>query len=61
MKLIRRAAVLLGLAAAGILVWRKVESDRLRNDLWAEAESVSLPQPTPRVTTTTGSIPAPRA
>ena len=38
MKKLRTIAVLLGGIAAGLLVWRKVDSDRLRNDLWAEAE-----------------------
>ncbi|HIY24788.1 MAG TPA: DLW-39 family protein, partial [Candidatus Brachybacterium merdigallinarum] len=31
-------------AVAGVLVWRKVESDQIRNDLWAEAEKVSAEQ-----------------
>ena len=44
MKFVRLAAVLIGTAATGILVWRKVESDRLRDDLWAEAEKVSAEQ-----------------
>lgn len=38
MKTFRKIAVLVGGVIAGLLVWRKVESDRLRNDLWAEAE-----------------------
>ena len=37
-------AALLGTAVAGVLVWRKVESDQIRNDLWAEAEKVSAEQ-----------------
>ena len=44
MKFVRLAAVLIGTAATWILVWRKVESDRLRDDLWAEAEKVSAEQ-----------------
>ena len=38
------AAVLISSTVAGVLVWRKVESDRLRNDLWDEAESISAEQ-----------------
>jgi hypothetical protein len=41
---IKVAAVLLGTSVAGILAWRKVESDRTRNDLWSEAESLSAEQ-----------------
>ncbi|WP_198025451.1 DLW-39 family protein [Brachybacterium phenoliresistens] len=41
MKLVKLAAVLIGTTVAGLLVWRKVEADRLENDLWAEAERVS--------------------
>ncbi|MGO1505315.1 hypothetical protein H3H54_00200 [Brachybacterium sp. Z12] len=37
-KFITAAVVLLGTSLAGILTWRKVESDRIRNDLWTEAE-----------------------
>ena len=37
-------AALLGTAVAGVLVWRKVESDQIRNDLWDEAEKVSAAQ-----------------
>ncbi len=49
-KLIRVAAILFGAAATGILVWRKVESDNLRNDLWAEAEKVEAEKtPPPRI------------
>lgn len=44
MKLVKLAAVLIGTTAAGLLVWRKVEADRLENDLWAEAEKVSAAQ-----------------
>ena len=38
---IKFAAVVIGTSLAGILAWRKLETDRLRNDLWAEAERVS--------------------
>jgi len=38
------AAVLISSTVAGVLVWRKVESDRLRNDLWNEAEALSAEQ-----------------
>ncbi|MFC7455752.1 DLW-39 family protein [Brachybacterium sp. GCM10030267] len=41
---IKVAAVLIGTSAAGLLAWRKVESDRMRNDLWSEAERVSAEQ-----------------
>lgn len=41
---IKVAAVLVGTSVAGILAWRKVESDRLRNDLWTEAERVFAEQ-----------------
>ena len=37
-KFIATTAVVLTTAVAGILTWRKVESDRIRNDLWNEAE-----------------------
>ena len=37
-KFITAAVVLIGTSLAGILTWRKVESDRIRNDLWTEAE-----------------------
>ncbi len=43
-KFITTAAVVLTTAVAGILTWRKVESDRIRNDLWNEAERVSAEQ-----------------
>lgn len=43
-KFITAAVVLLGTSAVGILTWRKVESDRIRNDLWNEAERVSAEQ-----------------
>src|SRR5699024_7704938 len=43
-KLIQFAAVLIGTSLAGILVWRKVETDRLHNDRWAEAERISAEQ-----------------
>ncbi|GAA4520059.1 DLW-39 family protein [Brachybacterium paraconglomeratum] len=43
-KFITAAVVLLGTSVAGILTWRKVESDRIRNDLWSEAERVSAEQ-----------------
>ncbi|WP_157975596.1 DLW-39 family protein [Brachybacterium sp. YJGR34] len=43
-QLIKVTAVLIGTAAAGILAWRKIESDRIRNDLWTEAERVSAEQ-----------------
>ncbi|WP_165831787.1 DLW-39 family protein [Brachybacterium endophyticum] len=40
-KLLTYTAVLATSTVAGLLVWRKVESDKLENDLWAEAERVS--------------------
>lgn len=43
-KFVTAAVVLLGTSVAGILTWRKVESDRIRNDLWSEAERVSAEQ-----------------
>lgn len=43
-KLVSYAAVLIGSTVAGLLVWRKVESDRTRNDLWTEAERISEEQ-----------------
>lgn len=43
-KFIKVAVVLAGTSLAGILTWRKVESDRIRNDLWTEAERVSAAQ-----------------
>ena len=43
-KFIATTAVVLTTAVAGILTWRKVESDRIRNDLWSEAERVSAEQ-----------------
>ncbi|MGP9536737.1 DLW-39 family protein [Brachybacterium sp. AOP43-C2-M15] len=43
-KFITAAVVLIGTSVAGILTWRKVESDRIRNDLWTEAERVSAEQ-----------------
>ncbi|WP_299301912.1 DLW-39 family protein [uncultured Brachybacterium sp.] len=43
-KFVTAAVVLLGTSIAGILTWRKVESDRIRNDLWSEAERVSAEQ-----------------
>ena len=45
-KFITTVAVLIGTSVAGILTWRKVESDRIRNDLWNEAERVSVEQDT---------------
>lgn len=45
-KLVKVAAVLIGTSVAGILAWRKVESDRVRNDLWTEAERLSSEQDT---------------
>ncbi|MGY5766110.1 DLW-39 family protein [Brachybacterium sp. DNPG3] len=60
-KLIRVAAILIGAAATGILVWRKVEADNLRNDLWAEAEKVEVDK-TPRpASSKTQPVPAPRS
>ena len=41
MKVFRYITVLVGAAVTGLLVWRKVESDRLREDLWTQAESIS--------------------
>ena len=43
-KFITTVAVLIGTSVAGILTGRKIESDRLRNDLWSEAERVSAEQ-----------------
>ncbi|ATG50551.1 hypothetical protein CFK38_02715 [Brachybacterium vulturis] len=43
-KFITAAAVLTGTSIAGLLVWRKVESDHIRNDLWNEAERISAEQ-----------------
>ena len=43
-KFIAAAAVLTGTSIAGLLAWRKVESDRIRNDLWNEAERTSAEQ-----------------
>lgn len=43
-KFITTTAVVLTASVAGILAWRKVESDRIRNDLWTEAERVSAEQ-----------------
>ena len=43
-KFITAAFVLLGTAVAGVLTWRKVESDRIRDDLWNEAERISAEQ-----------------
>ncbi len=43
-KFVKVAAVLIGTSVAGILAWRKVESDRVRNDLWTEAERLSSEQ-----------------
>lgn len=40
MKTFRNILVVIGTAVTGVLVWRKVEADRLRNDLWAEAATV---------------------
>lgn len=36
-KLLTSLALIVGSAVAGLLVWRKVESDR-QEDLWTEAE-----------------------
>lgn len=62
-KLVAYTALLAGSAVAGVLVWRKVESDQHRNELWAEAEKLSSEQEAPRAETvyTTESVPAPRA
>ncbi|ATG56355.1 hypothetical protein CFK41_17375 [Brachybacterium ginsengisoli] len=43
-KFITAAVVVVTTSVAGILTWRKVESDRFRNDLWTEAERVSAEQ-----------------
>ncbi|MFC0674975.1 DLW-39 family protein [Brachybacterium hainanense] len=43
-KLVKTTAFLLGATAAGLLVWRKIEADRLENDLWSEAEAISAQQ-----------------
>src|SRR5699024_12475149 len=45
-KFITTAAVLLGTSIAGVLTWRKIESDRTRNDLWTEAEQAFAAQDT---------------
>ena len=62
-KLLAYTALLAGSAVAGVLVWRKVEADQHRDDLWAEAEKISSEQDSPRAETvyTTESVPAPRA
>jgi hypothetical protein len=39
-KLLKLGAVLAAVVG-GVLVWRKVEADRLENDLWAQAEALS--------------------
>lgn len=41
---IKVTALLVGTSVAGLLTWRKIESDRARNDLWTEAEKVSAQQ-----------------
>ncbi|UQN28725.1 DLW-39 family protein [Brachybacterium kimchii] len=46
-KLLTYSAVLVSSAVAGVLVWRKVEADKLENDLWAEAEKISEQQSKP--------------
>ncbi|MEE1650363.1 DLW-39 family protein [Brachybacterium sp. J144] len=43
-RFITAVAVLIGTTAAGLLAWRKIESDRIRNDLWSEAERISAEQ-----------------
>lgn len=40
-KLLTSLALLAGSAVAGLLVWRKVESDRV-DDLWTQADAVEL-------------------
>nr|WP_239552472.1 DLW-39 family protein [Brachybacterium muris] len=45
---------------AGVLVWRKVESDRLRNDLWDEAESISAEQDAAKASPQAQPVPAQR-
>lgn len=40
-KLLGYGALLASSAVAGLFIWRKVESDKLENDLWAEAEKVT--------------------
>ncbi len=40
-------AAVIGAAVTGLLVWRKVESDRIRDDLWAQAATAAAPQETP--------------
>lgn len=61
MKFVRLAAVLIGTAVTGILVWRKVESDRLREDLWAEAEKVFVDEDRTPAAPRTEPVPAPRS
>lgn len=43
-KFITAAVVLTGTSIAGILTWRKIESDRICNDLWTEAEQAFAAQ-----------------
>lgn len=43
-KFITAGAVLIGASIAGVLTWRKIESDRIRNDLWTEAEQAFAAQ-----------------
>ncbi|MDN6302003.1 MAG: DLW-39 family protein [Brachybacterium sp.] len=43
-KFITAAVVLTGTSIAGLLAWRKIESDRIRNDLWTEAEQAFAEQ-----------------
>ncbi|MBM7502377.1 DNA primase large subunit [Brachybacterium muris] len=54
------AAVLISSTIAGVLVWRKVESDRLRNDLWDEAESISAEQDAAKASPQAQPVPAQR-
>ncbi|MCT1653287.1 DLW-39 family protein [Brachybacterium muris] len=59
-KFVQIAAVLISSTVAGVLVWRKVESDRLRNDLWDEAESISAEQDAAKVSPQDQPVPAQR-
>ena len=43
-KFVTAGVVLIGTSIAGVLTWRKIESDRLRNDLWTEAEQAFAAQ-----------------
>lgn len=61
MKTFRNILVVIGTAVTGLLVWRKVEADRLRNDLWAEAEKVDAHYESPTVQTSPVAEPVAKA